>query len=165
MAILDFNCEGIEPAKSFDVLPRGKYDVIVAASDVKETKAGTGTFLEVEYHIIDGEHEGRRYWERFNVTNPNADAERIGRSQLAALCGAVGIVKLSDSAELHDKPLVIELGTSNRKGTGEDQNKTVAWMAADGAQPATKPAAPAPKQATAPAAAKAPPWATKKVAA
>jgi hypothetical protein len=167
MAVLDFDSSTVEPAKSFGVLPRGRYNVIVATSELKETKAGDGQFLEVEYHVIDGEHESRRLWDRFNLVNPNADAERIGRSQLAALCGAVGVVKVGDSAELHDKPLTIEVSVTKRKDTGEDQNRIVGWMAADGAQTAAKPAA-APKSAAAPAAApaaaKAPPWAKKQAA-
>ena len=81
-----------EPAtkSSFDPLPPGDYTAIVAESDMKDTKAGTGKYIELSIHIVEGPHEGRRLWERLNVYNPSEQAERIARSQLNNLSNAVG---------------------------------------------------------------------------
>ena len=63
-------------------LPPGSYEVIIAQSDIKATKAGTGEYIELEMQIVDGEYTGRRIWERLNVTNPNKQAEDIARRVL-----------------------------------------------------------------------------------
>jgi hypothetical protein len=161
MATLDFDAQGVDPAKPFEVLPKGKYNVIVSDTEMKQTKSGDGWYLEVEYTVLDGEYEKRRVWSRHNISNPNAKAEQIARQELSAICHSVGMLKITDSVELHDRPLMIELGIEKNKQNDSDVNHVRAWMAAAGgttpSQP--KPAAPA-------AGAKAPPpWATKKAAA
>ena len=75
-------------------LPRGMYQVIVMASDLKPTQAGTGQYIELTLQIVDGEHAGRRLWDRLNVSNPNKTAEDIAKRQLQELCLATGVTNL-----------------------------------------------------------------------
>ena len=108
--------------RSFDAIPNGTYPVIVTASEMKETKAGNGKYLSLTFDIIDGDFKGRKVWENLNVVNPSAVSEKIGRSQLAALCKAVDVDKPTDSNELHDKPLLITV----RKDKKEADRNVVA---------------------------------------
>jgi len=79
-------------------LPPGTYEVIIAQSDIKATKANTGEYIELEMQIVDGEYTGRRIWERLNVNNPNKTAEDIAKAALGALCMAVGVLRSGCSA-------------------------------------------------------------------
>jgi len=157
---LNFNAAEVEPATPFETLPKGKYLAIISDSDLKDAASGAGQYLQFEYTVVDGEHQGRKLWSRHNIQHTNKTAEEIGRRELSAICHATGVLHITDSAELHDKPLVLDVGIEKRKDTGEDTNRIKGYQSANGelslpaAQPANKVAA-----------TKAPPWATKKAAA
>jgi hypothetical protein len=132
---------------SFDPLPPGDYTAIIADSDMKDTKAGTGKYIELTINIVEGEYEGRRLWERLNVYNPSEQAERIARSQLNNLSNAVGKPGASDTESLHDIPFIISLDIDRRDTT---RNKVMGYSPAGKARSvAAKPSAPAsaPKKA------------------
>lgn len=119
MAIFNFNASNVEPmqSRSFDPLPNGDYEMIVTKSDVKPTKAGTGHYLEAEMQVVSGEYSGRRHWERYNIDNPNKQAEDIAKAALAGLCMSVGKPDINDSAELHDIPFVASIEIDRKDPT------------------------------------------------
>jgi hypothetical protein len=152
-----FDSSAVEPAADIgELLPAGQYTVEITDAEVKPTKAGTGSVLKLEHTIIDPEQFARRkVWKYLNLTNPNPQAEQIGRAELSALCRAAGIAVLADSDELLGK--VVRARVTVRKGSGDygDQNEVKGYESAS-----VKAEAPASKPA--PAAAKAaPPWAKK----
>ena len=55
MATLNFNANEVEPSKAFDPIPAGKYIAVITDSEMKETRAGTGRYLQLEFEITDGE--------------------------------------------------------------------------------------------------------------
>ena len=129
MATFNFNASAIEPAapRSYQPLPAGSYEMMVTASDVKATKTGTGHYVELEMQVTDGEHSGRRHWERLNIDNPNKQAEEIAKKALAALCLAIGRPDIKDTDDLLDTPFtaVVEIhlaaglqGDPHRPGEG-----------------------------------------------
>jgi hypothetical protein len=129
------------PTKSsFDPLPAGDYTAIITDSDMKDTKAGTGKYIELSMQVVEGQYEGRRLWERLNVYNPSEQAERIARSQLNQLSAAVGRTGTTDTESLHDIPFVISLDIDRREPT---RNKVMGYSAAGKARPAAPKAAPA----------------------
>lgn len=160
MAQIDFDASGVDPATPFEVLPKGSYNVIISNSEMKTTKSGDGEYLELEYTVIDGEYESRRLWSRHNISNPNAKAEQIARQELSAVCHSVGVLKVSDSIELHDRPLIIEVGIEKNKQNDSDVNRVRAWMPVENTKPAPKSGAkPTTTGGKAP-----PPWAKKQAA-
>ena len=82
MATIDFDPTAYEaPAqRSFEPLPVGDYPAIVTSSEIKDTKAGDGQYIELTLQITDGEYAGRRIWERLNVHNKNKQTEDIARA-------------------------------------------------------------------------------------
>lgn len=132
-------------------LPPSTYQLIVAKSDVRVTRAGDGEFIELEMQVIDGPHQGRRLWERFNVSNQNKRAEDYGRSMLRQLCVAVGVNNMTNTEQLHDIPFMARIEIDRKEPT---RNKIVGYESA-GAPAAKAPAAPA--RPAAPAGAR--PWA------
>ena len=114
-----FDATGIDMSddRSFEPLPKGKYTAMVVESTVKDTKAGTGKFIELVCQVIEGEHTNRKIWHRLNIVNPNKAAEDIGRKDLAVLMNNLGLsAHLTDTQELHGKPFIMGLKISQRDG-------------------------------------------------
>ena len=123
MAILNFNANEVEPSKAFDPIPAGKYVAVITDSEMKDTRAGTGRYLQLEFEITDGEFAGRKVWARLNIENRNPEAVRMARADLSAICRAVNVLTPSDSADLHNLPLVIKVHVRKDKNTGEISNE------------------------------------------
>lgn len=90
---------------------------------MKPTKAGTGNYLQLTFQVIEGEFQNRRLWARLNLDNPNPTAVQIAQAELSAICRAIGVMAPSDSAELHNLPLMISVKCRNRQDTGEITNE------------------------------------------
>lgn len=161
MATLNFSTDGVEPLQRLDTIPRGRYEAMIVSSEQKATKAGTGSYLQLDFQIISGEQHGRHVWSRLNLENPNETAVRIAQQELAAICMALGLTAVAESEELHDKPLLIDVIVEKTKD-GNDANRVKAYLSQAGVAPVrTTPATPkpaSPPPAAKPAGAKAPPW-------
>ena len=148
-----------------DVLPAGDYLMQVVQSEVRATKDGSGQYVWLEFDILDGEHQGRKYWERLNIWNANPTAAEIANRALTSLTRACGMVAIEDTDDLHFKPIKVRMGVSKRKDTGELQNRATFLPPQDGGAPQAPARAPAGAPAagrpapTAAAGAKTPPWA------
>jgi hypothetical protein len=143
-----FDANQVEPTTAFDPIPAGKYVSVITESEMKPNKAGTGSYLQLTFQIIEGEFKGRFLWARLNLSNPNATAMKIAQAELSAVCRAVGVLAPKDSTELHDLPLVIHVRCKKRPDTGEIANEIKGYVKKD--QPAAT-AAPAAANTT-------PPW-------
>ena len=118
-----FNANEVEPLDEFEAIPAGKYEAVIVASEMKDTKAGDGAYLELEIEVIDGPHKGRKLWDRLNLENKNGTAVKIARSTLSSICRAVGVLEPRDSCELHDLPLCVTVKCRKREDTGEVTNE------------------------------------------
>lgn len=107
----NFNSAEVEPqSMNFDPLPAGKYLCHVSESEVKETSKG-GEMLKLTFEVDEAAWEGRKIWTNLNIVNDNPKAQQIALGMLSALCRAVGKVGLvSDSAQLHDKLVIVSVG-------------------------------------------------------
>ena len=130
----------MEPATAFDAIPAGKYPAVITASEMKPTKSGTGRYLELNFQIIDGQYKNRRLWARLNLENANVTAVQIAKAELSAICRAVGVLAPSDSTELHNLPLVIDVRCKKRADTGEISNEIRAYARKECPSPVTNPA-------------------------
>lgn len=102
-----FNAAEVQPS-SFEAIPTGTYEAVISNSESRPMKSGNGMGFNLEFEIISGECKGRKVfaWITFeHRTSP--DAQRIGREQLSAICRAVGVTQLNDTAQLHNLPLLI----------------------------------------------------------
>jgi len=159
MATISFNVSEVTPAQEYKPLPEGKYEVVIADSDVKATRTGNGSYIQLEFEVVSGEYKGRKLWGRYNIENSNREAVEIGRSQFAAVCQAVNIPSPRDTSELHNCTLILSVKCRRRKDSDELENTiggykpktgTVAPQAAAVAQQTSSPATTAPAPSTAP---------------
>lgn len=140
MAAIDFDANDVDPAKGFDPLPAGKYKAVIVASEEKETKKQDGSYLQLTFEVIEGEFQGRKVWARLNLNNKNQTAVDIARGELSAICRAVGVMRLRDSEQLHDLPLLITV-SAKKDGDGEVRNDIRKYEPAGPAAPPAKPTA------------------------
>ena len=110
-----FNANDVEPSTGFTVVPAAQYVAMIKASEMKDTKAKTGKYLELTFEIIEGEQKGNTVFARLNLTNPSKIAVDIAKSDLSAICRAVGVMTPHDSVDLHNLPLVIDVTCEDRK--------------------------------------------------
>jgi len=118
-----FDARTVEPTADFEPIPAGKYIAAITESEMKPTKSGSGSYLQLSFTILEGEHKNRVLWARLNLNNPNATAVKIARSELSAICHAVGVLSPQDSVELHNLPLLITVKLKKRDDTGELTNE------------------------------------------
>lgn len=143
-AKLTFDANKVAPQKPMDPVPKGWYPVIITESAIEPTASDPkdGRRLSLGVEIIDGEFKGRKAWDGLNIKNKNATAQRIGEEQLSAICHATGVFKLTDTAELHNKPFEIKLGyederrSEDGKSTYEARNVFKGFRALEGNAPA-----------------------------
>ena len=143
MAALNFNAAEVQPQQSFDALPPGRYEAIISASEMKDTKAETGQYLQLTFDVVGGQYEGRKLWSRLNLVNPNATAVQIAERELSAICHCVGILVPADSEELHDALLVIDVIQELNPMSGQQTNRIKGYSQVSAPAPKAKPAAPA----------------------
>lgn len=138
MQLNGFNAEEVEPQSDFEVIPAGWYKAMITDSESKETKSGTGEYLQLRFDIIEGEYENRVLFARLNLVNQNQTAVDIAQKQLSSICRAVGVMQPNDSTDLHDFPMMVKVKIRPAKDGYEASNDISAYEAADGS------AAPAP---------------------
>ena len=124
-----FNASEVEPTSSFEPLPAGKYLAAITESEMKPTKNGGGSYLQLTFTILEGEYKNRILWARLNLNNPKAETVKIARAELSAICRAIGVLQPKDSVELHNIPLLITVKLKKRNDTGEMTNEVKGYSA------------------------------------
>ncbi len=79
-----FNANDVEPTTDFDPVPAGRYVAVITQSEVKLNKAGTGSYLQFTFQIIDGEYKGRYLWARLNLDALHPVLEKLATTLGAA---------------------------------------------------------------------------------
>lgn len=131
MVALNFNAANVKPNTALEPVPTGIYPVIITRTEEKPTKAGTGTYIEIEMQIqagpgIDPAHAGRKVFDRLNTNNPNPQAVEIAYSTLSAICHVTGVMQLTDTTQLHGRPFMVvvqKVEREDRPGTYSNEVK------------------------------------------
>ena len=153
----DFDFSNFTPSVSQnEVLPPGKYNVEIIASELRSTKDGRGKYLWIDMVVIDGNHNGRHVFDRLNIHNTNETARRIADERMGQIGSAVGApLAFNDSDVLHNKPFCVTLKVRpegpDKSGTFREAQNEVRGYGAVGSTSSSPPAAhAAPKAASSP---------------
>ncbi len=133
MANLNFNAHDVKPSGSYDPLPAGKYLAAITGSQMKPTKDGAGSYLELEFTVLQGECRDRKVWDRLCLNHHNSQTVEIANSNLSAICHAVGVMQVRDTSELHNIPLLITVKLKKRQDTGDLANEVKGYAPQDAA--------------------------------
>lgn len=110
MANLGFNFKPDDvPDANFEPIPVGEYVGMITSSDLKNTKAGDGQFIEMDVQIVEGQYSGRILKERLNIKNKNEKAVEIAYQTLKKICNAINKTSVSDTEELHNIRLIVRV--------------------------------------------------------
>ena len=165
---INFDATKVEPqgvgASQLPVSPKEGWPVVISASEMVENSAKTGGFLQLTLQVIDGEHKGEEGTYRLNLFNANEKAVEIAYKQMSAICHVTGVMNVTDSAQLHNRPFRAVVGLqkdAEAQAKGYTEVKGVLDIAGNqpgktGATPSAPVAAPAPP--TPPPAAAPPAW-------
>lgn len=149
-----FDASQVPEQADFSALPEGKYVVIAIASEEKPNSKGTGTYLQFTFEVLDGPCcKGRRLWARLNLKNPSSSAVEIAQRELGAICRATGVIKPTDSSELHNKPILVTVKVEVDEVKKRENNTITKYEAVSGPVAQMPAAAPAFSMAPPPAAA------------
>ena len=171
MAQFNFDTNSVEKRESnYELLPAGFYTAQVTESEIVKLNSGNGSALKLTIEVLQDGYRGRKVWARLNVQHSNPKAETIAQQQLRELCDSIGVVRMQDTTELHNKPMCVKVKIrKDDTGQYEDQNEVTGFKPAGGspahgqaiaagmAQRAAPPASAAP----AAAGGSTPPWAKK----
>ena len=124
----NFDASQVDPVGEYAPLPDGDYNVMITASDYKETKSGNGHYVSLQMEVQGGEYHGRALWENLNIDNPNQQAVDIAYRTLSAICHAVGVLNVQDTEELHGRMFSVKYG-KDKKG----ESRVLAYNPADSA--------------------------------
>lgn len=103
MSELNLNLEAVKTQSARVVVPTGNYPVEIKTVEVKESNNKGNYYIKAGMYIQDGEYKGTNVDALFNIVNKNADAQRIGLSQLKTVLTVAGYHNpnfLKDSSEL-----------------------------------------------------------------
>lgn len=130
MVQLNFNAAQYEPyTGAADVLETGVYSVQIVASEVKQTKAGTGYMLVLTLSCLDQHVAGRRLMVRLNIHNPNPTAVEMAYRELSAISHVVGVLNWQDTQQLHGRPFKVSVEKVERNDKpGSYANDIKAYM-------------------------------------
>ena len=140
----NFDATTVDPAKSADVLPPGKYVVQIVASEMRVTKDGMGQYLWLELDVLEGDSLGRKLFDRLNLVNNNPSTVEMAQRTLSAICHATERMQVQDSEELHLIPMLADVRVQPPKN-GYGESNTIRYQPLDhvaaAPAPATRPAA------------------------
>lgn len=152
MAKLDgmFDATTVPEREEFTPVPPGSYMAMVVASELKDTQKG-GQMIVLELDIQEGEHSGRKLFERLNIKNDNPKAVDIAFRTLGEIVKAVGKTTIKDTEELHNKRMYIEVRVEpakpyvdkdGKEQPGSPQNSIKKFLPVSGAVSTPKGATP-----------------------
>ncbi len=132
-----YDRESLPEATSFDPIPIGWYLATITSSDVKATKDGTGTYIDLQFTVVGPEYVGRIIFEKINIRNNSQKAEEIGLGTLRSLLAAASLPAIEDSDELLNATVEIKVGLEKPQEGYEQRNNIKEFRAASGTIPQT----------------------------
>lgn len=109
MVQLNFNATGVAPQAALDPLPTGIYPVIITRTEQKPTRAGDGSYIEIEMQVQGGEFANRKVFDRLNIQNKNQVAVDIAYSTLSAICHVTNRLQIQQTEQLHGIPFQVSV--------------------------------------------------------
>jgi len=129
---------------SFDPIPAGWYTAEIKSAELKDTKNGTGKYINIRWDVTGPEYAGRVVFDMINIRNASQKAEEIGRQQLGDLMRSSGIGRLQDTDQLIGAVVSIKVSVDSSPGY-DPKNVVKGYKAVEGSS--------APKMTATPAAA------------
>lgn len=136
----NFDAAQVPQIEPMENIPPDWYPMQVVESDIKATKDNTGKFLALSLEVLQGPFQGRKVFTNLNIENQNVKAMEIAYRSLSTICHAIGVIQMTDTSQLHGRPLMVKVGIESQEGR-EPRNKVTGYKAME-AQQVTPPVPP-----------------------
>jgi hypothetical protein len=134
MARFGFNAAEYEPdtggGGSYEPIPEGEYQLMCEDAEDKKTSAGTGVYIKAKFRVLGPTHIDRLIFMNFNIQNPSAKAEEIGRRQVSGWAAACGKPNAADTDELINAPFYANVTIEPASGNYGPQNRISGYKVA-----------------------------------
>lgn len=114
MARIDVDMSDAKPEMGGQVLPEGQYLAKIVESDWKETKAGTGQYMQFKLQVCQGQYTGCPLFVRLNLKNRNDTTVRMAKNELACIVKALGVYNAEDTQQYHNIPMKVDVVCKRR---------------------------------------------------
>lgn len=135
MSAFQFDASTVSPQTARAAWPKGKYRVAITQSEIKDS--GDNKMLHYGAKALEklggGEAPASLLLQNLNIKHSNSEAQRIALSELSSICHAIGVLKLTDTSNLHGHEFVVDVDTRFVQDKNEDGSLKV-----EGGQPAGK---------------------------
>lgn len=139
--MFSFDARTVQPWIGFELVPPGWAKVAIRKSNFKPNQAATGTFLELQYEILEGPAKGKSVLDRLNIQNPSTEAVEIAFRKLSAICHCTGVISITGQQQqdfavgpMHGIPFWAEIGVQKSQ-RGNDMNVINAYKDINGREP------------------------------
>ena len=139
--MFSFDARTVQPWVGFELVPPGWAKVAIRKSNFKPNQAATGTFLELQYEILEGPAKGKSVLDRLNIQNPSTEAVEIAFRKLSAICYCTGVISITGQQQqdfavgpMHGIPFWVEVGVQKSQ-RGNDMNVVNAYKDINGREP------------------------------
>lgn len=115
---------------SYQLLPEGVYGGNITKTEIKQSKSGTGTYVNLEVTLLGGSGvKGRKVFDICMLSHPNSAAVNVGAKKLKSIADAIGldITEVESFSEFVGKPLGIKLGVEENAEYG-DKNRIKSFL-------------------------------------
>lgn len=115
---------------SYQLLPEGVYGGNITKTEIKQSKSGTGTYVNLEVTLLGGAGvKGRKVFDICMLSHPNSAAVNVGAKKLKSIADAIGldITEVESFSEFVGKPLGIKLGVEENSEYG-DKNRIKSFV-------------------------------------
>jgi len=114
----------------FAPIPANWYVSEIIKSELKDTNAKDGKYLAITFKVLEGDHTGRFIFANLNLVNKSDVAVKIARSDLKAICKAVGHEgELEDSTDVHNIPLEVKVAIKEASAQWPAKNELKGYRA------------------------------------
>ena len=132
-------------ASEFEAVPAGNYEADITQAELKDGRKRGSQYVNLRHDIVGPSYQGRVLFGRITVSNPNSQAEKIGRKQLYQLQGATGVHAIRTPQDLQQfvgKRVTITVSCEREEDPAQQQyadkrgmkNNVKAWKAIAGSQ-------------------------------
>ena len=128
MVAFNFDANTVAPDEGRMAVPKGWYNVMMTESERKPTQDGSSQYLRTVFTIVDGQFKGMKIYNNFNDQHANPQTREIAARQISALMHAIGVMQITDTSQLHNRPLKVKVKVRvDKEGTYDDQNDITAF--------------------------------------
>ena len=107
------------------VIPAGQYTVKIERAQLKDTKSGTGRYINVMLRVQGPTHANAVVFAMVNISNQNQEAERIGKAQLRSIMESIGLQTITDTDQLIGGVMDVKVAVEKDTYNGNEQDRNV----------------------------------------